>query len=325
MEEEILRIDYDGNWKIITTELIEDWVAFFMPELNEDIDFSIAPEFKEQEFFEFVEEEQTKNVADKLVKFRLKNGEDAWIFIHIEFQTEGDISERMFTYYRRILDKFGKEITAIVIYTGRYAPKSQNKYEVIRYGTEVRYLFNSYVVAKQKESELLANNNPFAIVVLANLYVAKTHNNLRKRLTFKEKLYELAFSRGYSIEKITKLFIFVSELMLLSSELEKEYDAYVQTQQKIKKEENMRVLRQSTLNIINNLTKNAYGQSVDEMVQANQTIVQANQSIIQDKDAIIIRSIFNLKDSMNLTAAQIASILGVEIGYVEAILEKKSE
>jgi hypothetical protein len=217
MEEEILRIDYDGNWKIITTELIEDWVAFFMPET------------------------------------------------------------------------------------------------LIRYGTEVRYLFNSYVVAKQKESELLANNNPFAIVVLANLYVAKTHNNLRKRLTFKEKLYELAFLRGYSVEKITKLFIFVNELMLLSSELEKEYKTYIQIQQTIKKEENMRVLSKSTMDIIDIFAQDAYGKTMEEI------------GAMVDNQAIIIRSIFNLKDSMNLTAAQIASILGVEIGYVEGILEKKSE
>ena len=47
-------------------------------------------------------------------------------------------------------------------------------------------------ILQQKEEELIANPNPFAIVVLANLYTLKTVNDLEKRLLFKEKVYAIA-------------------------------------------------------------------------------------------------------------------------------------
>ncbi len=322
MEEEIaLKIDYDGNWKVITGELILDFVQFTIPTLYEDLDLSVEPKFLEQEFFEIVEELQTKNITDKLVKFKLKNGQDKWIFIHIEFQTEGNISERMFTYYRRILDKYGKEITAVVVYTGNYVPKIHNQYQSYNYGTEVLYRFNTYVVAKQKETDLLKDNNPFSIVVLANLYVNKTKKDLRKRLSFKEKLYEIAAQRGYSVGKTSQLFIFVKELMRLTPALEQEFQHYIISQQKIEKD--MMPVSQGTKDFLNEFAKKVYGKTMEEVTKENEdkeAVIQDKEAVIQDKNRIIIRSIVNLRDSMNLSALQIASVLDIEVSYVEQIL-----
>ncbi len=329
MEEEIaLKIDYDGNWKVITGELILDFVQFTIPTLYEDLDLSVEPKFLEQEFFEIVEELQTKNITDKLVKFKLKNGQDKWIFIHIEFQTEGNISERMFTYYRRILDKYGKEITAVVVYTGNYVPKIHNQYQSSNYGTEVLYRFNTYVVAKQKETDLLKDNNPFSIVVLANLYVNKTKKDLRKRLSFKEKLYEIAAQRGYSVGKTSQLFIFVKELMRLTPALEQEFQHYIISQQKIEKD--MMPVSQGTKDFLNEFAKKVYGKTMEEVTKENEdkeaviqdkeAVIQDKEAVIQDKNRIIIRSIVNLRDSMNLSALQIASVLDIEVSYVEQVL-----
>jgi hypothetical protein len=33
-----IRIDYDGNWKTITGEMILDFIRFFLPQLYKDID-----------------------------------------------------------------------------------------------------------------------------------------------------------------------------------------------------------------------------------------------------------------------------------------------
>ncbi len=307
MQKAKIKIDYDGTWKIVTTNLIEDFIKFFLPSLYIDIDFSYPPEFLEQELLEMVEDEKLKHILDKLVKLRLKNGEEKWIFVHIEFQTEGDIRARMFIYYRRILDKFGKEITAIVIYTGRGIPKKHDRYESDpKYGTGVIYFFNSYIIAKQKAENLLKDENPFSIVVLANLYLNQTHKDLEKRLEFKESLYSLAESRGYSFEKTSELFIFVKELMRLTPALEQEYNNFIVNQQKNK--EVMRVVHQDTKDLINALAKNVYGKTVDE--------------VYQEKDAVIIRAIINLRDKMNLSAEQIASMLGIDTEIVINVLSK---
>ncbi len=56
-------------------------------------------------------------------------------------------------------------------------------------------MFNSYAITQHSEEALLQNDNPFALVVLANFYLLKTKTDSEKRYEFKEKLYELAKNR----------------------------------------------------------------------------------------------------------------------------------
>lgn len=55
--------------------------------------------------------------VDKLVKVFSKDGSEEWILVHVEVQGYDDpnFAKRMFTYFSRILDKYGKPITAISI------------------------------------------------------------------------------------------------------------------------------------------------------------------------------------------------------------------
>jgi hypothetical protein len=196
MQEQKYPIDYDNNWKEIISdggESTQDFLAFFMPKLHADIDFTYPIDFLEQELYDLIQPADRDKIVDKLLRVRLKTGEDKWIFIHIEFQTsaEKDFSARMYHYYRLIRAKYDKDLTALVIYTGKSKPRLYDHYKEENYGTGIYYYFNTYQVLKQKEAELLANPNPFALVVLANYYVLKTTAKQRKRLTFKEQLFEL--------------------------------------------------------------------------------------------------------------------------------------
>ena len=145
-----------------------------------------------------------------MVQVTLKSGDKKLVFAHIEFESHPttSVGERMFRHYRRIYDSFGEDITAIVIYTGWNFPKVFDRYEKIIFGTRLTYSFNTYKIKEQTEEDLIQNPNPFVIVVLANLYVLQSKNDDTKRLTFKEKVYELAKKRNYSKEKTTKLLIF---------------------------------------------------------------------------------------------------------------------
>ncbi len=42
---ERIRIEYDKSWKEVVTYLFNPFVAFFIPELYEQIDWNILPEF----------------------------------------------------------------------------------------------------------------------------------------------------------------------------------------------------------------------------------------------------------------------------------------
>ncbi len=70
------RSQADLLWKDLTTEFYLEFVLFFFgKKLYNLIDTSIAPDFLEQEFNEtFIGNEPNKKAADKIMRFRLKNG-----------------------------------------------------------------------------------------------------------------------------------------------------------------------------------------------------------------------------------------------------------
>ena len=169
---ENLEIDFDGNWKEIIREFFEDFVAFFLPTLYPDVDFEVPPAFLEQEMLNILENMgDTKRVADKLVKVRLKDGDERWILIHIEVQSyfEKAFSKRMFLMFSMIYAKYGQNIVALVVYTGHRNPRQFNQFEQNNYGTHLIYKFNAYKIAQQNEASLMASENIFALFVLANL------------------------------------------------------------------------------------------------------------------------------------------------------------
>jgi hypothetical protein len=83
----------------------------------------------------------------------------------------------MLTYYYRILDKYNKPIAAYAILTegNRIARPDTFKLEYL--GTSLIYRFNTYKIALQNDRELLASNNPFAVVALTVKAALTGRNN----------------------------------------------------------------------------------------------------------------------------------------------------
>ena len=97
---------------------------------------------------------ESPKFVDKLVKVFTKNGAEEWILVHIEVQGYDDreFAKRMFTYFYRILDKYGKPVTAIAIFTD-FNPKFRpREYEYNYLGTRCIFQFNTYKIADQSEA-----------------------------------------------------------------------------------------------------------------------------------------------------------------------------
>ncbi|WP_316834624.1 hypothetical protein [Pedobacter nutrimenti] len=118
-------------------------------------------------------------------------------------------------YYYRILDKYQKPITAFVIFTESTTLDRINHYERNFMGTRLFYQFNTLKISQQKDEDLLASDNPFALVVLS----AKTAFCGKKLGTDVERdrvLRELKLTivkalhaKGYPEHKITKIMNFL--------------------------------------------------------------------------------------------------------------------
>jgi hypothetical protein len=113
-----LRDQFDSPWKEILEIYFEDFVQFFFPQIHAEIDWSRGYDFLDQELAQVVRDaELGKRLADKLVKVWKLNGEETWVLIHIEIQSqeEGLFSARMFVYYYRLKDKYDLPIASLAI------------------------------------------------------------------------------------------------------------------------------------------------------------------------------------------------------------------
>jgi predicted transposase YdaD len=210
----------DILWKAIIEEVFEDFLMFIYPGAREIIDFSKEVQFLDKEMDQLFPPEgnhYTPKVVDKLVKLYTRNGAEELVLVHLEVQGQYNESfnERMFSYYSRIFDKYRKPITAFVIFTEPFLVNRTNQYERNFMGTRLLYQFNTLKISHQKDEDLLASDNPFALVVLS----AKTAFSRKKIKTKEERdkvLRDLKLSivkalhnKDYPQQKINKIMKFL--------------------------------------------------------------------------------------------------------------------
>jgi hypothetical protein len=352
---ETLRINFDYWWKRLTTEFTPEFVQFFLStKLYNLIDWTHPPEYLEQELTAaFTDGEAKKKIADKLIRLRLKNGKSKFIFVHIEFQGKSGKAflRRMFWYFVYIMAKYKTtDITAVVIYTGDDVTKVYDRFEISQFGTSMRYIFNTYIVCKQNEADLLASDNPMSIAVLANLYVNKTRSEMEIRAEYKKKLLELAKSKGYDREKSKRLLTFVLHLMQLPKEMEADMKSFFKKNKKssvmaatTQSKPRRRKLTEDEQFIEDLSYEAAYGKSYEELIEelkitaieqnkahranmlaAEQAKVmaaeQAKVMAAEQANEQIKQSILTMFQKTGWTADKIADISGFPIDLVQKTL-----
>ena len=207
----------DVLWKGIIEDLIEYIIGFFFGKWANEIDFSKGVKFLDKELAEITADlGGGQRYVDKLVQLYTKSGTPKWFLIHIEVQgyADPDFAKRMFTYFYRILDKYGMPVTALAIFTDgnmQFHPKS---YEISHFGTRNVYEFNTYKLLEKQPEDFHDIDNPIAVVMETAWYGIKKN---RKKIT-DEGLMSLKFDlirrlmkKGYSKELIGVLLDFIKK------------------------------------------------------------------------------------------------------------------
>jgi hypothetical protein len=296
----------DLLWKDLFSEFHEDAVLFFFgKELHSSIDFSIEPEFLEQELSDvFTGNNPAKKIADKVIKYRLRNGNDRIIILHVEFQGEFDknFPERMLWYYMFIAVKYKTtDITALAIYTDATKPKVYDVFEVTHFGTKMSYKFNAYIVRNQKENDLLEADSFFSLAVLAALYLIKAGTDEKKKARFKKKMGDIVLSREFDQKKFFRLLNFVRKLIKLPQPLEADFEQYI-SQPKIQK------AMQADKEFLTHYPI-FFEKAVAEIREEGRE---------QEREHLIMNS----RRTMGFSADDIAKILGFQVLYVQSVIDK---
>ncbi|MFB8790272.1 MAG: transposase [Potamolinea sp.] len=220
--------DYDSPWKEAIEQYFEQFLAFFFPATYVLIDWNIPPESLDKELQQLMREAEVgKRLADKLFKVWRIGGEEAWILVHIEVQSqeESDFAERMYVYNYRCFDRYRKPVISLAVLGDERASWRPSSYGYALGGCELSLRFP---VAKLLDFEsqwetLQESINPFGTLVMAHLKTKATRGQPQDRKQWKGSLVRRLFERGYSRTEVVQLFRLIDWMMVLPEELQQEF------------------------------------------------------------------------------------------------------
>jgi hypothetical protein len=215
--------NYDESWKAAIELYFEAFVEFFFPEAYRAIDWDKGHEFLDKELQQIVRDAQVgTRFVDKLLKVFLMDGEEAWLLLHIEIQsqTDSEFSKRMFIYHYRIYDRYSREVVSLAVLGDDQLNWRPQEFGYGRWGCEMRLRFPIVKLLDYAWEDLEASPNPFAAVVMAHRKTQNTTQNSSERLQWKLKLIKNLYRRGYDRQDILELFLILDRMMRLPEPLE---------------------------------------------------------------------------------------------------------
>ncbi len=222
----------DILWKGIIEDLFDDFLRFLYEDAEEIFDFDRGFEFLDKELEELFPEKDVENVrfVDKLVKVYHREKGEQWLLFHIEVQAYRDpkFSERMFTYYYRIRDRYQKKITAWAIFSDPFKNYRPDHYEDSFLGTQIIYRFNTYKIINQDSALLEASPNPFATVIQTSLLSLQNTPD-SDLVDLKLNLVRNLLKKGFSKEKVRALMNFLRLYVRLNSEKSAIFEREIKT------------------------------------------------------------------------------------------------
>lgn len=220
--------EFDSPWKQILQLYFEEFMLFFFPQAHSEIDWTQQPEFLDQELQQVVRDaELGERLADKLVKIYRTDGEESWILVHLEIQSqeESNFAARMFTYNYRIYDRYKRSVASLAVLGDERSNWRPNQFGYNLFGCTVEFTFPIVKLLdyQQRQSELEASRNPLATVVMAHLKAMETRNDRIERKQQKLVLVRRLYEQGLRREDVINLFGFIDWMMTLPAQLEEEF------------------------------------------------------------------------------------------------------
>ncbi len=233
-------IIYDSAWKEILEAYFQDFILFFFPEIYEEIDWKRGYESLDKEFQKIIREAKIeKRFVDKLIKVYRQTGEETWVLIHIEMQTQVDqaLAERMYVYNSLIYLRHKKQVMSIAVLGDENSHWRPDRFAYTIWGSQVSLQFKTVKLLDYcvNIEELKSSSNPFAFFVASHLKTLETRKNMDKRLEWKKAITKHMVELGMPQEKAVSLFRFIDFLIYLPEDLEKEYTEEIHRFQEEKK------------------------------------------------------------------------------------------
>ena len=220
------RGDHDSPWKEALEGFFPDFLALLFPVIHAGIDWSRGYRFLDKEFQQIVRDAATgRRYADKLVGVHRRDGQAAWVLVHVEVQGEPEaaFAERMFVYNYKVRDAHGVPVASLAVLADADAHFRPEHYHADLWGCAIDFHFPMVKLidwdTPKRWSTLEASDNCFALVVMAQIR-AKATKDAASRKAWKFRLIRLMYDRGYDRKTILELFRVIDWMLQLPAALE---------------------------------------------------------------------------------------------------------
>ena len=219
---------YDSPWKGILERYFPEFVAYFFPEIHQEIDWSRGYESLDKELEQVTRDAALgKRYADKLIKVWRRNGEEQVVHIHVEVQgqPEAAFPQRMHVYHYRIFDRYQKPVVSLAILTDDRPSWRPDRFGYELWGCRASLTFPIAKLSDYNErwDELESRSNLFATVVMAHLKTQATRKDPDARFRWKMAICRRLYESGFERQQILDLFRFVDWVMWLPPELKEQF------------------------------------------------------------------------------------------------------
>lgn len=219
--------NYDTPWKEAVERYFPEFMAFYFPHAYAQIDWHKGHDFLEQELAAIAQDaELGKRYVDKLVRVNRLDGQEDWIYIHLEIQgtAQAAFAERMFVYNYRIFDRYRRPVASMAVLAddGLHWKPQAFGYDVLDCHMGIRFPVAKLMDYAGREAALHDNPNPFALVTLAHLQTRATRHDPQARFEAKWTLIKLLYNRGWDKQRIIDLIFVLDWMMTLPDQFKKQ-------------------------------------------------------------------------------------------------------
>jgi hypothetical protein len=226
--------NYDSPWKAAVEHYFPEFMAFYFPEAYAQIDWSKEYVFLDQELRAVVQDaELGKRFVDKLVRVTVLNGDEQWIYIHVEVQgkKQAEFAKRMFVYNYRIYDRYDRPVASLAVLADEHAQWKPTAYGFTVLGCKhtLEFPVAKLTDYRDKVDELLASDNAFALITVAHILTQQTRKQEQARFEAKLKLIRMLYQRQWNKQRVIDLFVVVDWLMKLPEWLDQQVWQEIET------------------------------------------------------------------------------------------------
>ena len=219
--------DLDSPWKEVVEHAFPEFIDFYFPNINRQIDWAYGYTFLDKELQKIARDgELGRRYVDKLVRVTTLAGEEDWLCVHIEVQGEVDpgFERRMFVYNYRIFDTYDRPVASLAVLADDDPTWRPDRFEYERLGCRhsLHFPVAKLVDYIADEGSLLANPSPFALITAAHLYTRRTRKSPARRFDAKRRLVRLLYQRNWSRQRIIDLFRVLDWMLKLPDSLERQ-------------------------------------------------------------------------------------------------------